>query len=100
MAEDLLPELNVGLSEAEKDDLEQMIRAFRQEAPATQNAVAASDPQSRIDDLGERMAQVGEWVLKIDRRMDALSDVLRLLFKKSELMNQRIAALWEKSREG
>ena len=92
MAEDMLPELNVGLSEAEKDDLARMIQAFRRERPATEKEVSPAELQARLEGLQERMAQLGDWLLKVDRRMDAFHDLLRLFFKKSELMHQRIEA--------
>jgi ABC-type uncharacterized transport system ATPase subunit len=99
MAEEFLDELNVGLSEEEKADLENMIQAFKEERSATVSEPSLTDVQEKLDVMSDRMIQMGETILKFDRRMTAFHEIIRLFFKKSEIMNERIGYIIESLRK-
>ncbi len=48
MTEKVLEEITVGLSDAEKDDLEEMIKAFRKKQSAAPETLASEDVQKQI----------------------------------------------------
>jgi len=98
MAEDILDELNVGLSEEEKADLESMIQAFKEERAAAVSDPSLAEVQEKLDAMSDRMIQMGETILKFDRRMSAFHEIIRLFFKKSEIMNERIGYVIESMR--
>ena len=91
MSDDTWAELNLGLSEDEKADLDRMITAFRSQASS--ESVADPEAQQQIDDMAERIAQLGEMVLKFDERLNALVEILRLSHQKSELIKETIDTL-------
>lgn len=93
MSQQKLDTLPIGLSEAEKDDLETMIGEFRRQRrinPATE----ANEPlQAQLDSITQRIADLTETVLKIDRRMAPLVEINHLSHRKSELLNERLDAV-------
>jgi hypothetical protein len=91
MSDDTWAELNAGLSEDEKADLDQMITAFRSQTSS--EAAVESNAQPQLEDLAERIAQLGEMVLKFDDRLNALVEILRLSHQKSELIKETIDTL-------
>ena len=68
-----------------------MITAFRSQASS--EPVADPEAQQQIDDMAERIAQLGEMVLKFDERLNALVEILRLSHQKSELIKETIDTL-------
>jgi len=95
MAEEILDELNVGLSDEEKADLENMIQAFKEERSAAISDPSSKEMQEKLVAMSDRMIQMGETILKFDRRMSAFHEIIRLFFKKSEIMNERIGFVIE-----
>ncbi len=95
MAEEILDELNVGLSDEEKTDLENMIKAFKEERAAAISDPSSKEVQEKLVAMSDRMIQMGETILKFDRRMSAFHEIIRLFFKKSEIMNERIGFVIE-----
>lgn len=94
------PDISFGLSEEEKQDLEEMIGEFQKERAASP---AVSDPealQKQIDAMSRRMAHLSNMFLTLDRRIKPLYEIVRLTFEKSELLNQRINTLIESIRSG
>lgn len=83
----------VGLSEAEKHDLEKMIGEFRRDRQGDPLAAARVPIQDQMDSLTQRLADLTEMLLNIDRRMTPLMEVIRLSHQKSELLNQRLDAV-------
>ena len=83
----------VGLSEAEKEDLEKMIGEFRRQSHTDSHAEAKAPLQAQLDSITQRLADLTEMLLTIDRRMDPLAEVIRLSHQKSELLNQRLDAV-------
>ena len=95
MSEKILEEITVGLSDAEKDDLEEMIKAFRKKQSATPETLASEDVQKQILSIGENLAQYGDILLKFDTKLKLLYGILRLSDQKNRIMNQRIDAVIE-----
>ena len=85
----------VGLSEAEKNDLEKMIGEFRRDRLkyADTSGETREPIQAQVDRLSRRLADLSEWVLTTDRQMAALVEVMRLSYQKSEMLNQRLDAV-------
>lgn len=86
-------ELNVGLSEEEKEDLEKLIKEFKSEQPVSISDITLEDVQGQIRSMGERLAQLSEMLLQSDTRLKSLYTILRLSYQKSEDMNERIDAI-------
>ena len=95
MTEKVLEEITVGLSEAEKDDLEEMIKAFRKKQSASPETLASEDMQKQILSISENLAQYGDILLKFDTKLKLLYGILRLSDQKNRIMDQRISAVIE-----
>ena len=95
MTDKVLEEITVGLSDAEKDDLEEMIKAFRKKQSAAPETPASEDEQKQILSIGENLAQYGDILLKFDSKLKLLYGILRLSDQKNRIMNQRIDAVIE-----
>ena len=92
--------LNIGLSEEEKTDLEQMIGEFQQNRSHKEGEPDLVDLQNQIDALSKRLAYLTSMFLSIDRRMQPLYATVRLTYQKSEILNQRIYAIIDSLRSG
>jgi len=95
MTDKVLEEITVGLSDAEKDDLEEMIKAFRKKQSAAPETLAPEDIQNQILTTSENLAQYGDILLKFDTKLKLLYGILRLSDQKNRIMNQRIDAVIE-----
>ena len=95
MTEKVLEEITVGLSEAEKDDLEEMIKAVRKMQSAAPETLSPEDIQKQILSTSENLAQYGDILLKFDTKLKLLYGILRLSDQKNRIMNQRIDAVIE-----
>jgi hypothetical protein len=95
MTDKVLEEITVGLSDAEKDDLEEMIKAFRKKQSAAPETLAPEDIQKQILTTSENLAQYGDILLKFDTKLKLLYGILRLSDQKNRIMNQRIDAVIE-----
>lgn len=95
MTEKVLEEITVGLSEAEKDDLEEMIKAFRKKQSAAPETLASEDVQKQILSMSENLAHYGDILLKFDTKLKLLYGILHLSDQKNRIMNQRIDAVIE-----
>ena len=95
MTEKVLEEITVGLSDAEKDDLEEMITAFRKKQSAAPETLASEDVQKQILSISENLAQYGDILLKFDTKLKLLYGILRVSDQKNRIMNQRIDAVIE-----
>lgn len=93
-------ELNIGLSEEEKNDLERMIGEFQKGRDAKNAPQDPASLQKQIKVMNKRLAYLTSMFLAIDRRMQPLYEITRLTFEKSELLNQRIDAIIEALRSG
>ena len=95
MTDKVLEEITIGLSDAEKDDLEEMIKAFREKQSAAPETPASEDIQKKIMSLTENLAQYGDILLKFDAKLKLLYGILRLSDQKNRILDQRIKAALE-----
>lgn len=93
-------ELNAGLSDEEKHDLEQMILDFQKERAADDLPHDAISFQQQIDTISERLAYLTQMFLTLDRQIKPLYETIRLTYQKSEILNQRINTLINSIRTG
>ena len=84
---------DLGLSDDEKADLESMISDFSADRSAQPASAQDIDLQDKTDELHKKFSQMGEIVLKINKRMDAFYEIVQLIHQKSEIMNKRIDML-------
>ena len=90
----------IGLSEAEKDDLEKMLAEFRKrDRPAAVDEDRSPLPD-QLDHLHRKLADLTEMVLHLDRRLEPLADIMRLSHQKSELLNSRLDAVIDALKKG
>jgi hypothetical protein len=92
--------INIGLSEEEKHDLETMIGQFQMERSASDPVTDIATVQKQIEAINNRMEYLSNMFLTIDRRMKPLYEIVRLTFEKSELLDRRINALIASIRTG
>ena len=95
MTDEYQTELNVGLSDGEKKDLEKLIAAFRQKESSAPPDKSTEDVHSQIKSMSAKLAEFGEILLKFDAKIKSFYEILLLSFKKSEMMNQRIDVIIE-----
>ncbi len=93
MPQQKIDALDTGLSEAEKEDLEKMIGEFRRDRSQDAPGESREPIQAQMDRLSRRLADLSERVLRSDRQMADLVEVMRLSHQKSELLNQRLDAV-------
>ncbi len=84
------PGLDGGLSEDEKDDLERLIKGFKDEQSPGVSVAVLEGLQKQAQALQNRVVQLTKIVKKYDNRMKTYSEVLRLYNEKTELMNRRM----------
>lgn len=89
---------NMGLSDEEKKDLEQMIGEFQQDG--SPDNLDLNSIQQQIETLNKRMAYLTSMFITIDKSLKPLSEVMRLTLEKCELLNQRINTIIEAIRTG
>ena len=93
-------ELNIGLSEEEKNDLERMIGEFQQERSQVESTHDLAAMQQQIDRMNKRLAYLTNMFLTLDRRIQPLYETIKLTYRKSEILNQRINTLIDSIRTG
>jgi lauroyl/myristoyl acyltransferase len=93
MANETRTEFNVGLSEEEKEDLEKLMKEFKREQSVSLSGTTLEDVQEQVRFMGERLAQLSEMLLKLDKKTHSLYKILRLSYQKSEDMNDRIDSI-------
>jgi hypothetical protein len=93
-------DFNIGLSDQEKHDLEQLINEFETERSQSAPIDNISEIQKQIDVINKRLAYLTNMFLTLDRRIKPLYETIRLNYQKSEILNQRISILIESIRTG
>ena len=88
---------DLGLSDEEKADLESMISDFSAYRSAQPASAPGIDLQDKVEALQNKFSQMGEIVLKINKRMDAFYEIIQLLHQKSDILNRRIDLLIDAS---
>ena len=74
---------DLGLSDEEKSDLESMISDFCADRPGQPISAPNIDMQDTADELHKKFSQMGEIVLKINKRMDDFYEIVQLIHQKS-----------------
>jgi hypothetical protein len=92
--------LNMGLSEQEKRDLEHMISEFQSERTQRIPLDGIAEIRKQIDTINKRLAYLTNMFLTLDRRIKPLYEITRLNYQKSEILNQRISILIESIHAG
>ena len=100
MEDQLNYELNFGLSEEEKHDLEQMIKDFQDERATDESSHDIAVLHQQITTISERLASLSQMLLTIDHRIKPLYETVRLTYQKSEILNERINTLINSIRTG
>jgi hypothetical protein len=95
MIEKVIEEITIGLSDAEKNDLEEMIQEFKKKKSAVPETLNAEDLQKHQLSINEDLAQYSDILLKLDAKLKSLYGILRLSDQKNRIMNQRIDAVIE-----
>jgi hypothetical protein len=95
MDDELHPELNTGLSEEERDDLENLIKSLRAEKLETGPDVSLDEIRRYVETMVEKIIRLSDLMLKFDDRIKALYEIVMLSHKKSEAMNDRITTIAE-----
>lgn len=95
MEDEYQTELNVGLSDEEKKDLEKLINTFREKESSVPLNESEDDVRSQITSMSAKLAKFGEILLKFDTKIKSFYEILLLFYKKGEMMNQRIDTIIE-----
>ncbi len=95
MSEDTQTEIVIGLSDEEKDDLEKMIKTFREDQSAEASISNIESVEKQIMSIGENLAQLGDMLLKFDEKMKSFYKIIHLYFKKDAMLNRRIDDILE-----
>lgn len=95
MADETTADLGAGLSEEEKEDLENLVRALKQDESGFPSGQGLEDIHTQVASVSERLAEFGEMILKLDSRMKSFYEMVRLFHQKSEIMNKRIDSIIE-----
>ena len=89
MVDENQTEFSVGLSDEEKEDLENLIKAYRDEQFLFSPDADLEDIQRQFEILTEQIARISEIMLRFDKRMKSFYEIIRLSTQKNESMNER-----------
>lgn len=95
MTEEAQTEIIIGLSEEEKEDLEELIKTIKEDQSLELRSSTNEDVQKQIRSMGANLAHLGDMLLKIDDKMKSFYEIIRLSCKKDEMLNKRIDAIIE-----
>jgi dephospho-CoA kinase len=84
---------DAGFSDEEKEDLERMIGAFNANRKSLTVESADESLKRQVEIIEKRFTQLGEIVLQTNKRLDSFFEILQLLHRKSEIMNDRFNRL-------
>ena len=86
-------EFDAGFSDEEKEDLERMIGAFNADRKSLAADLADENLKRQIEIIEKRFSHLGEIVSRTNKRLDSFFEILQLLHRKSEIMNERFNTL-------
>ena len=95
MTEEAQTEIIIGLSDEEKEDLEELIKTIKEDQSVELRSSTNEDVQKQIRSMGANLAHLGDMLLKIDDKMKSFYEIIRLSCKKDEMLNKRIDAIIE-----
>jgi len=90
MIEDAHTEFSIGLSEEERNELEHLITVMRNDKPASSSEPPLDNLEQQLKTVKEQVSSCSEIILTFDSRMKSLYEIVCLLYKKSNTMNERI----------
>ena len=93
MLDEAAIEFDIGLSEEEKDDLEELIKGLKQSQPDSPLGTKLEDIQKKIGFIDEHVTRLNEILLNFDNRMKTFYEIVRLTHEKSEIVNKRVEAI-------
>ena len=99
MNDKVFEDITIGLSDAEKNDLENMIKEFRAKQSEATETSSSADVNKQLMSMSKSLAQLGDILLKYDTKIKLLHQILSLSEKKNTIMNQRIDAVIELLKE-
>ena len=84
---------DIGFSDEEKEDLERMIGAFNDDRKTL--ALDPSDENliQQMETIREHFIQIGKIIAKTNKRLDSFYEIIQLMYRKSEIMNDRLNML-------
>jgi len=88
-------EIIIGLSEEEKEDLEELIKTIKEDQFIELRSSTNEDVQKQLQSMGANLAHLGDMLLKIDDKMKSFFEIIRLSCKKDQMLNKRIDAIIE-----
>ncbi len=86
-------EIDFSLSDEEKDDLDRMIQDFNQKRNAQLDCTDIDNTDRQLKAMQDSFEQLSDLILKMNKRIDSLYEILRLMHQKSEILDARINAL-------
>ena len=95
MTEETQTEIIIGLSEKEKEDLEELIKTIKEDQFVELRSSTNEDVQKQIRSMDANLAHLGDMLLKIDDKMKPFYEIIRLSCKKDEMLNKRIDTIIE-----
>ena len=95
MTEESQTEIIIGLSEEEKEDLEELIKTIKEDPSLELRSSTNEDVQKQLQSMGANLAHLGDMLLKIDDKMKSFYEIICLSCKKDEMLNKRIDAIIE-----
>ena len=95
MTEEAQTEIIIGLSEEEKEDLEELIKTIKEDQFIELRSSTNEDVQKQLQSMGANLAHLSDMLLKIDDKMKSFFEIIRLSCKKDQMLNKRIDAIIE-----
>jgi len=95
MTEEAQTEIIIGLSEEEKEDLEELIKTIKEDPFVELRSSTNEDVLKQLQSMGSNLAHLGDMLLKIDDKMKSFFEIIRLSCKKDQMLNKRIDAIIE-----
>lgn len=96
MMDEFSEKVSFGLSDEEKNDLEEMIRASQRPSEEELQRASHEELRTRVNQLGDQTKMLAGVVLELDERINLLYRIVRLCYQKTELIGGR--ARWPEAR--
>ncbi|MBW2027811.1 MAG: hypothetical protein JRH06_01430 [Deltaproteobacteria bacterium] len=84
----------------ETEDLGRLIRSFRENHSISSEDKAVNDLQRNLKEVTGQLKRLAQKMEGMEARMQHLEEVIKLLFKKSVIMNESIESIKEEVSQG
>lgn len=84
----------------ETEDLGRLIRSFRENHSISSEDKAINELQKNLKEVTEQLRKLAQKIEGMEARMQYLEEVIKLLFKKSVIMNESIESIKEGVSQG